>query len=261
MAALLASAVAGVLVAASLGGQYLLAAAVVGLQALLVLAMVRAGDAPAARTSGAVALVAGALASALVAAQAAGPLDPQTLRPVLVACGGGFVALVIVQLTRRDGRARLTASLSLGVTMLVLASSAAIWLGLGADDLGEAVLLVALAGTATGAAIAVFPGPLLLWAAGGGIAAASVGLIMDAYAAPIADSSLSAGAAALVAGTCGLVAVAGLWVARLIRDDRAVEDAPMPASVHALLAASLPVVLAAPVAFSAAWAVAEGIVS
>lgn len=261
MAALLASAVAGVLVAASLGGQYLLAAAVVGLQALLVLAMVRASDVPAARTSGAVALVAGALASALVAAESAGPLDPQTLRPVLVASGGGFVALVIVQLTRRDGRARLTASLSLGVTMLVLASSAAIWLGLGADDLGEAVLLVALAGTATGAAIAAFPGPLLLWAAGGGIAAASVGLIMDAYAPPIADSSLSAGAAALVAGTCGLVAVAGLWVARLIRDDRAVEDAPMEASVHALLAATLPVVLAAPVAFSAAWAVVEGIVS
>ncbi len=261
MAALLASAVAGVLVAASLGGQWVLAAAVVGLQALLILGFVRATDVPAARASGAVALVAGALASGLVAAEAAGSLDPQTLRPVLVASGGGFVALVIVQLARRDGRARLTASLSLGVTMLVLASSASIWLGLGTDDPGEAVLLVALAGAATAAAIAAFPGPLLLWAVGGGIAAASVGLIMDAYAPPIADSSLSAAAAALVAGMSGLAAVAGLWVARLIRDDRVVEDAPMPSGVHAMLAASLPVVLAAPVAFTAAWAVVEGLVA
>lgn len=261
MAALVASAVAGVLVAASLGGQYLLAAAVVGLQALLVLGVVRASDVPAARSSGAVALVAGVLASVLVTAETAGSLDPQALRPVLVASGGGFVALVLVQLARRDGRARLTASLSLGVTMLVLASSAAMWLGLGTDELADAVLLVALAGTATGAAIAIFPGPLVLWAVGGGVAAASVGLIMDAYAAPIADSSLSAGAAALVAGTCGLAAVAGVWAARLVRDDRSVQDAPMPGSVHALLAAALPVVLAAPVAFSAAWAVTEGLVA
>ena len=50
-------------------------------------------------------------------------------------------------------------------------------------------------------------------------------------------------------------------MARLIRDDRAVEDAPMPKPVHAMLAASLPVVLAAPVAFGAAWAVVEGLVA
>jgi hypothetical protein len=260
MAALLASALAGVLVAASLGGQHLLAAAVVLVQALLVVGMARFSDVPAARTSGAVALVAGAVASVLVAQQPDGPLDPQTLAPVLIASGGGFVALVIVQLARSDGRARLTASLSLGVTMLVLASATAIWLGLGTDEVGEAVLLVALAGTAVGAAIAVFPGPVLLWAVGGVIAAASVGLIMDAYAPPVADSTLSAGAAALVAGLCGLAAVAGLWVARLVRDDRSVEDAPMPGPGYALLSATLPVVLAAPVAFCAAWAVADGLV-
>lgn len=254
MAPLAASALAGVLVAASLGERYLLAAAVVAVQALLLLAVARATDIPASRTSSALALLAGAVAAGLVAA-GEGPLDPDTLRPVLVAVGVGFVATVIVQLTRRDGREQLTASWTLGVTTLALTTSTAAWLALGTDDLGAGLLSLALAGAATATAIAIFPGPAWLWAIGGTVGAASIGPIMAAYVPSVDDTSITAVQAALVAGSCGLAAAGGLWVARLVRSDRSAADAPMASDAWLPLTATLPLVLAAPVAFVAAWAV------
>lgn len=259
MASLAASALAGLLVAASLSGRPLLAAAVVSVLALLMLGVVRAADIPASKASALVALLAGALAAGMVASNE-GALDVDALRPVLVAVGGGFVATVIVQLTRRDGRERLTASWTLGVTALVLSAAAATWLGLGDDDLGSALLPLALAGVATAAAIAVFPGPQWLWAIGGTIGAASVGPIMAAYAPAVAETAITPGQAALVAGTSGLAAACGLWVARLVRDDRSPSQAPMSGQASLLLTAALPVVLAAPVAFAAAWAVTSELV-
>lgn len=259
MASLAASALAGVLVAASLGGRYVLAAGVVAVLAVLMLSVVAASDIPASRTSAAVALVAGAAASLMVALEG-GPLDVDVLQPVLVAVGAGFVATVIVQLARRDGRDRLSASWMLGVTALVLAAMSAAWLGLGDDALGEALLPLALAGVAVASAITVFPGPQWLWAIGGTIGAASMGPIMAAYVPVIDDTAITPAQAALVAGASGLAAVSGLWVARLVRDDRSPADAPMPARSALLLTAALPVVLAAPVAFAASWAVTSELV-
>lgn len=260
MAPLAASALAGVLVAASLGDRYLLAVAVVAVQALLLLGIARATDIPASRASAGVALLAGAVAAGLVAAQQ-GPLDPDTLRPVLVAVGVGFVVTVIVQLTRRDDREQLTASWTLGVTALALTTSAAAWLALGTDDLGAVLLALALAGTATAAAIAIFPGPGWLWAIGGTIGAASIGPIMAAYVPSVNDTSITAGQAALVAGSCGLASAAGLWVARLVRSDRSADEAPLASGAWVPLTATLPLVLAAPVAFVAAWAVTSELIA
>lgn len=261
MAALLASALAGVLVAASLGGSATLVAAVALVQALVLLGLALASGIPAARTSSAVAFVAGVVGAVLLAANADGPLDPDWLTPVLATIGAGFVVLVIVQLARRDGRVRLTASLTLGVTGLLLVASATLWLGLGTDETGTAMLLLGLSGAATAAAIAIFPGPLLLWAVGGTIGAASVGLIMQTYVVDIAETDLTLAEAALVAGSAGLAAVAGIWVARLVLADRTQADAPPSTIVAALLTAALPVVLAAPATYAAAWAVTAGLVA
>ena len=258
MASLLASVLAGVLAAASLADRWVFAAAVVLAQAVLLAGIARSTDVPAARTSALLALVAGAAAAGFVAVEP-GPLDVDNLRPVMVAVGAGFVATVIVQLTRRDGRDRLTASWTLGVTAVVLATSSVAWLGLGDDDLGTALGLLGLAGVATAAAIAIFPGPGWLWAIGGTIGAASIGPIMAAYVPLVDDTSIAPGQAALVSGACGLAAAAGLWVARLVRDDQAQGDVvPPPPASSVLVTAALPVVVAAPVAFVSAWAVIEG---
>lgn len=257
MASLLASALAGVVAAAFFADRWVAAAAVVLVQVVLLAGIARSTDVPAARTSALLALVAGAAAAGLVAIES-GPLDVDVLRPVLVAVGAGFVATVFVQLTRRDGRDRLTASWTLGVTALVLATSTVAWLGLGDDEIGTALGLLGLAGVATAAAIAIFPGPGWLWAIGGTIGAASIGPIMAVYVPIVDDASLAPGQAALVSGTCGLAAAAGLWVARLVRDDRDAGDAPLPPASSGLVTAALPVVAAAPVAFVSAWAVLEG---
>lgn len=271
MAALLASALAGVLVAATLGGRYALAAAVGLVQVLLLGGIVLASDVPARRSSALVALVAGLAAAGFVVArgETATVAEPSadadvvlaSLTPLLVAVGAGFVAMAVVQLARRDGRDRLTASLTLGVTALLLAVTPAVWLGIADDDVGTALLLLALAGTATGAAIAAFPGPLLLWAIGGAVAGGGVGLLLQAYAEPVADSGLHPFVTALAAGACGLAAVAGLWVVRLARGDRERAGHPLGGAPNALLTSALPLVVAAPVAFGVAWAIAEGVLA
>lgn len=271
MAALLASALAGVLVVACMGGRYALAAGIVLVQVLVLGGIVLASDVPARRSSALVALVAGLGAAVFVVARGemAAADDPSaeadlllaSLTPLLVATGAGFVGMAVVQLARRDGRDRLTASLTLGVTALLLAVTSAAWLGIADDEVGRALLLASLAGTATGAAIAAFPGPLLLWAVGGTIAAGGVGLLLQAYAEPVADSGLHPFVTALAAGACGLAAVAGLWVVRLARGDRERAGHPWGAAPIALLTSALPLVVAAPVAFGVAWAVAQGLVA
>jgi hypothetical protein len=259
MAALLASALAGVLVAGTVGGRYALAGAVALAQLVLVLGIARGSNIPGSRISAAVALVAGVATVGLIATQPEAPPDPDTLLPLVGTAGLGFVAMIVVQLLRRDGRERLTASLTLGVTTLLLATVGATWLGLWGEDIGTALLLLALAGTATAAAIAAFPGPLSLWALGATIAAASVGLLLHSYAPQVADVDLNPGVAALVGGVSGLAAVIGLGAARMVAADSTIGGRPMPALPAGLLSAALPVVVAAPVAFAVGWAVAEGV--
>ena len=106
MAALLASAVAGVLVGASLAEPYGLAAGVVLVQVLLLVGVVRTADVPAGRASAAVAFLAGLSSVAVVTITAEGSFDLDALLPLLVAFGVGFVAMVLVQLLRRDDRDR-----------------------------------------------------------------------------------------------------------------------------------------------------------
>jgi len=231
-------------------------------QVLLLVGVVRTADVPAGRASAAVAFLAGLSSVAVVTITAEGSFDLDALLPLLVAFGVGFVAMVLVQLLRRDDRDRLTGSLTLGVTALLLSVATAGWLGLGDSDTAGALLLLALAGTAIGAAMMIFPGPSWLWVIGGTIAAGSVGLIMQAYAAPVDDADLGPVVALVVAGVCGFAAAVGVRAARLLRDERQIDVALAPPHMdHLLVVATLPVVVAAPVAVGAAWAVAEGLLA
>lgn len=260
MAALLASALAGVLVAATLAGRYAFAAAVALTQALLLLGMVRSTDVPARRAGAAVALAAG-LAGGWFVLERSELAPPTDLAPLLVAAGSGFVALVVVQLWRRDGRERLTESLSLGVASLLLVVTTAAWVGIGEDEPAATVLLLALAGVAIGGAFGIFPGPRPLWVVPAAVGAAGAGLLLEDSVGRIGEAGLSPVATAVTTGACAAAGVAGLWVADLVRRDReqAAGSAPGPGS--ALLTATLPLGLAAAVAYGLAWAVVDGALS
>ncbi len=239
MPALLASALAAGLVAATLVGPAGVAVAVAVLQLLLVLGVVRSSALPALRASAVVALAAGVGSSALVLVRPEVPL-PQSLEPLVAAAGLGMVAMAVVQLARRDGRAQLTASLTTAVTMLALAVVAATWVGLALAPAGPAVMLVALAAVAVAAAFDVFPGPRWLWIAGGTVAAVGTGLLVQSYAPQAAEAGLTPGPAALVAAVAGLAATAGLGVASRL-------GAASGERGSALLMAAVPLLLAAPV--------------
>ena len=238
---------AGLLVGATLLGRWPLAVTVALLQALLLLGLVRGSDVPAARTSGVLALVVGLGTTVLVAAGPEQPPGSADLLPVAAAPGAALVAMAVVQLARRD-RARLTASFTFGVSIAVLAVMPVFWLALWSEPEGTALQLVALAGAATAAAFAVFPGPRLLWVAGGAIAAAGVGLLVRAYASDVA-SAVSPGPAAALAAVAGLAAAGGLWASRLV----AADHPPSGPAETALLAASTAPTLAAPVSYGLAW--------
>ncbi len=250
MAALLASALAGALVGATLLGTPALAAGVVVVQLLLVLGVVASSDLPALRASGVVALLAGAGSVAAVVLRDPG-LPLSSLDPLVAAGGLGVVAQAGVQLARRDGPARQTGALTTGVAMLALVVTAAIWVGLAVYPAGPAALLVAFTGLAVGVAFDVFPGPRWLWVTGGTIAAAGAGLLVQTYAPQAAELAsqgdrLPGGApvAALLGGGAALAATLGLAVARWLTTD----PSAIPArAASALLTATVPVVLAAPV--------------
>jgi hypothetical protein len=238
MAALLASALAGALVGATLTGPVGVAVGVAVLQLLLVLGLQRSSGLPALRASGAVALVAGVGSSVLVLLRPQ-VLLPQSLEPLVAFAGLGMVAMAVVQLARRDGRAQLTDSLTTAVTMLALSVIAATWVGLAVAPAGPAVMLVALAGVAVAVAFDVFPGPRWLWVVGGTIAAAGAGLLVQTYAPQATEAALAPGPAALVAAAAGLAATAGLGVARRL--------VPPGGTGSALLIAAVPLLIAAPV--------------
>jgi hypothetical protein len=258
VAPLLASATAGLLVAATLLGRYAVAGAAAVVQAVLLLGLVRGSDVPAARTSGVLALLIGLTSTALVAIGADEPPGSAELLPVVAAPGVALAAMAVVQLARRDGRARLTASFTFGVTAAVLAVALTLWLALGSGPDGEAVLLVSLAGAATAAAFAIFPGPRLLWALGGTVAAAGVGLLVQVNAEDVSSSAVSPGPAAALAAASGLAAAGGLWSAAHVASGAGGDASNAPggaARTSPLVTATLPLTLAAPVAFGLAWVV------
>ena len=252
VAPLLASATAGLLVTATLLGRYALAGTVAVVQAVLLLALLPGSAVPAVRSSGMLALPIELATTGLVAVGAEKPIGSAELLPVVAAPGVALVAMAVVQLARRDGRAHLTASLTWGVTMTVLMVALVFLLAVWSDPDGVAVLLVSLAGAAIAAAFAVFPGHRLLWGAGGTVAASGVGLLVQVYAEDVSSSAVSPGPAAALAASAGLGAAGGLWSGELVAADAGGDASNAPggaARTSPLVKATLPLTLAAPVAF------------
>jgi drug/metabolite transporter (DMT)-like permease len=116
--------------------------------------------APAARTSGVLGLVIGLSTTMLVAVGQDDPVGSAELLPVAAALGVALVVTAVAQLARRD-RTRLTASFTFGVLVAALAVVPVFWLALWSDRRARPSSLLGLAGAATAAAFAVFPGPHL----------------------------------------------------------------------------------------------------
>jgi hypothetical protein len=137
-----AAACAGLLVAASAGGRVWLAVALAVVQLLLVAGWFRAAELTARwHVAGAVVAVAGGVAADVSLLRSHDHSDVRALTAVLaVVLGLAFV----VQLARRDGRARLTDALTATVGAGALAVATAVLLGVRGGRAGTDVVVVAL---------------------------------------------------------------------------------------------------------------------
>ncbi|HEU4544143.1 MAG TPA: hypothetical protein VFR23_23635 [Jiangellaceae bacterium] len=146
MSSLLAAGLIGVLAVGSAAGGEFLAAGVLIAQVVFVMGAVRVAPVPAASGAAWLALLVGAGATAWTAWAGLPGLSP-----VAIVLGPALVLAIVLQLVRRDGRPRLTASLTLAVSACVLVVLPVAWVGLRyADGGGHAVALGLL-----GAGIAV----------------------------------------------------------------------------------------------------------
>ncbi|MDP9396485.1 MAG: hypothetical protein M3P96_01020, partial [Actinomycetota bacterium] len=153
------------------------------------------------------------------------------IEPLAGLLGGAFVLALVGQLLRRDGRARVAASLTATVTATVLAVSGALWLGagaLGAAGLPREVAAVTAAGLAVGVLPALLPLPWWLTVPPGALAGALAGGL-----AAGGPGGLLLGLVGGAVGTTGLAATSYV-------ESR---------SRRAAVAATLPVLLGGPVAY------------
>ncbi len=143
-ASLATAALAAVVALASAAGGAVFAGAVALVQVLFTLGSVRSVPVPSARPAAWLALAAGVGALTWVYLEESPGLTP----PVAV-LGPTLVVAIVIQLVRRDGRPRLTASLSLVVAACVLAMLPVLWVALraaadGYHSVGLALLGVGL---------------------------------------------------------------------------------------------------------------------
>jgi hypothetical protein len=253
-AGVLTSAVAGILVAASLGGRVALAAALLPLQVALVVGWVGILGVRAGLGVAGIAVAAAAVADVLVAT---GPADARRLMAVIAI---GLLVALLHQLFRRDGRAGLTASLAATVSAITLVCALATFAALRAGVAGSSAALSAL-GSAAGAVLVAWlcdffltrpaisgvahrgwPGLILGLGAACGIGAA-VGS---------ARNELGVGYGVTIGGAVAAVALAvgvGVDLARLNSEIAARVSSRRRAVRLLPLAVVLPLAAAAPVAY------------
>lgn len=220
------AALAAVLALAALAAEPLLAAVVLGTQVGFITAWFRSTPVPAARLGALLALAAAGAADALLLRAPGGGLEP--LAGLL---GGAFVLALVGQLLRRDGRARVAASLTATVTATVLAVSGALWLGagaLGATGPRREAAAVTAAALAVGVLPALLPLPWWLTVPPGALTGALAGGV-----AAGGPGGLLLGLVGGAVGTTGLAATS-------YAESR---------SRRAAVAATLPVLLGGPVAY------------
>lgn len=142
------AALAGMLALASASSPVLLAVGIGLVQGVFALAALRALPVAAARVFAWLALAAGVGALAWSAS-----LETPQLDPMVAALGPTFVAAIVVQLARRDGRQGLTTSLSVAVTGIACTVLLVAWLALrfaaeGSYSVGLSLLGVGVVGLA-----------------------------------------------------------------------------------------------------------------
>lgn len=249
MSSLLAAGLVGMLALASAAGGEFLAAGVFIAQVVLVMGAVRAAPIPAANGAAWLALLVGGGATGWTAwAGLPG------LAPAAIVLGPALVLAMVVQLLRRDGRARLTASLTLTVAACVLVVLPVAWIGLRyADGGGYAVALGLL-----GAGIAVLADALgvsamvrrLLAVLAAAAAAAALAVWVEDFSAVPAVSAVAVAAFGAVMAIVALAAVDVLGTEsgggreqQLVGQNRDVIGVVMPLRIV------MPVVVAAPVVY------------
>ncbi len=195
-----AAAGAGLLIAASAAGRLWLAAALAAAQLLLVVGWFRAADLTTRwHVAAGVVAAGGAVAADVALLRSADHSDVRALTAVLaVVVGLAFV----VQLVRRDGRARLTDALAATIATGALAIAGAVLLGVRGGRAGADVVAVAL--VAGGLAVLPVQRRLPLWLSGPLGLAVGVGVGV-AVAGEIAD--VGAGSGSAVAATAAVLAL------------------------------------------------------
>jgi hypothetical protein len=157
--------------------------------------------------------------------------DTRALTPVTGVLAVAMIGAIVHQLTRRDGRERLTESLSATMTLVVLATLGVLFVATEQTLAGPA--LVALAALAAAAAAGASMLPLRTGLVAG--IAAVGGLVLGLLAAGITD--LSVGPALTTGAAAAATAFAAITFVRRVQQ-------PDPA-----IAAALPLMSVAPVAY------------
>ena len=153
------------------------------------------------------------------------------LAPVTAVLGLAMLAAMLHQLVRRDGRDHLTDSLTATVSLAVVGSLGACYLGAASSRDGTAFVVAGVAGAALAVVAAALPGPEPLVAGAGLLAGAAAGVVVGVL------SDLGPRTGGLVGLCCAVAAAVSVAVAR-----RAARPDPF-------VTAGLPLLLAAPVAF------------
>jgi len=225
VSALLTLACSAVLVLAGYAHQAVVVLAVALLQAALAFSWHDATALPGRRGGASVAVAAGVGASLAVFLDG----EDGEVTPLLGAVGIGFVLALLHQLTRRDGRPDVVASLSGTVTLVALTVLPATWIAERESRGGAAVLACA----ATAAAVAVLATLLPRWPLLGGALGLAGGTAAGTGVAALEPVLASSGR--WIAAVAAFVAVMAVAIARFATADAqpAGRTPPVPVGVAA----------------------------
>ncbi|HSK27915.1 MAG TPA: hypothetical protein VK894_13475 [Jiangellales bacterium] len=253
MAALIAAGLAGVLVLATVVGAPLLAAGVAVVVLVLTWGAIRPAEVPGSGRAAGLALVVGLGGLAGLIVQ-----DGPDLGPLTAVLGPSLVVAIALQVARRDGRPRLTASLTLAVTACALALLPATWVALRASVDGQASVLVGLTGVGVACLLEGLPGSRAMVRTLSVLVAGGSGALLSLTVLAVRDAAPPLNAVTLATFAAVATAAANAAVDRIAAEARVPAGAGGPSlSVEpgAFLAAvlplrvSLPFVVAAPVTY------------
>jgi hypothetical protein len=223
VSALLTLACSAVLVLAGYAHESVVVLAVALLQVALAFSWHEANDLPGRRGGAYVASLAGVGASVAVFFDA----EDGEVSPLLGAVGIGFVAALLHQLIRREGRPDVVASLSGTVTLIALVVLPATWVAERESRGGAAVIACA----ATAVAVAVLGTLLPRWPLLGGVLGLAGGTAAGAGAATLEPILGSSGR--WIAAAAAFVAITAVAIARFAMADVLARGIPLPVATAA----------------------------